>query len=966
MQRIPLVIEAGQSHLYYDDSPPRTPTHVKRVARGKGRGGASRAVRSRPALGETLDNTVAEDQVRGTEKGQRTHDRDSHDLSLSPSHVTRASVVDNMLLSLDQFSTSGAPNPRFANAERSRSLASTDRHDIYSAGLRLNSAGKGRRRGHTQSSSLSFEPDLRPDDASSRSNSHIARSRRSNSSATFHSAPRRVDYICREDESTKNGANVTATQGAAAFVGGDTTVASRGGRKGSRGSGSSSLDMSHTVGGSRRQYPTEHVSSSYDRSYGVRGTHLSPSTRTASMVNSRSEPRLYDDYEAAPTPIIPVGTRRERISPSAIYPPQLSPASSKDPFPRLQNSVEPSGGRSGDWALLETEDTVGAQSKREEQETTRATLGEVPSPPALFNPPVLSPSMSTEKPFAPSIQGAAPSMRERPGFFRRVFGSSRSTSSTLSDSRRPSSAFAEPIPLQTGSRADSRSVQGSQIPPQSKLQLQSVRSGTPLPPSKDPSKDTSQAQLSKKTSSFFRRRKKSFSEQHPLPPFAARLPFSPNDIVLDQPADQSPVSSLRKVMNPYLRDAITPHSDEQQGEGLSDYDAAFLAGYTARNESSVKHFKAASASLDHAPPSRKSPSTDASEWPALDPNPPTNHDDSFFQDSSSNEGKSLTRTSNLQLDLARVAARRRSNPDTPKPAEPPTPLDGKGRHQVGSPIVSDQPGPGEGNPGVDAKHQSPPRPNLVKSKQTAKGVPDGAEPTEWITAAHLTSARNALPPRIAPGKSDRVWLEPTSSEEEVNKSAKRSQPLKGAPASTGASESSTSDYKSASSRLPSSAFKPSPEVAAMPIEAEHVVDTPCVDATEATEEDRQQAKGLYDGDEEHVAKDKAAAWLGDAGTDSAPVLRAYMELFDWRNLNILASLRDLCGRLLLKGETQQVDRVLDAFSLRWCSCNSNHGFKTKGVSFVAPPPPASTELIVSQMLCTPYAIRFCFLTRICT
>lgn len=932
MQRIPLVIEAGQSHLSYDDSPPRTPTHVKRVAKGKGRGGASRAVRSRPALRETfLDNTVVEDQVRGIEKGHQTHDRDSHDLSLSSRHVTRTSVVDNMLLSLDQFATSGAPNPRFANAERSRSLAAIDRDDLYSAGLRLNSAEKGRRRGHTQSSSLSFEPDLRTNDASSRSNSHIARSRRSNSSTTFHSAPRTTDYISREHESTRNRANVTAAQRAAGFDEGDTTVASRGGRKGSRGSGSSSLDMSQTVGGSRRQYPMEHISSSYDRSYGGRGTYLPPSTRTASMVNSHSGPLLYDDYEAAPTPVIPVGTRRDRISPSAIYPPQLSPVSSRDPFPRLQNSVEPSGGRSGARALLETEDTVGAQSKREDQETTRATLGELPSLPAFFNPPVLNPLMSTETTFAPSIQGAAPSMRERPGFFRRVFGSSRSTTSTLSDSRRPSSAFTEPIPTQTCSRADSRSAQGSQIPPQSRLQLQPGGSGTPVPPPKDPIKDTSQAQLSKKTSSFFRRRKKSLSEQHPLPSFAARLPFAPHDVVLDQPAEQSPASSLRKVMNPYLRDTIAPHSDEQQGESLSDYDAAFLAGYTARNESSVKHFKAASAGLDHAPPARKSPSTNASEFPTLDFNPPTNHDDSFLQDSSSNEGKSLTRTSDLQLNLAKVAARRRSDPDTPKPAEPLTPLDGKGRHQLGSPIVSDRPGPREGNPGVNAKHQSPPSPNLVKSEQTAKGFPDGAVPMEWITTAHLTSARSALSPRIAPGKSDRVWLEPTSSEEEVKKSTKLSPALEGAPASTRASESSTSDYKSASSRLPSSAFKPSREVPAMPIEAERVVDKPRVDATEPTEQDRQQAKRLYDGDEERVAKDQAAAWLGDAGTESARVLRAYLELFDWRNLNILASLRDLCGRLLLKGETQQVDRILDAFSVRWCSCNAHHGFKTTGM-----------------------------------
>lgn len=933
MPRAPIVtstIEAGQAHLYYEDSPPRTPTHVKRVAKGKGRGGASRAVRSRPALRETfLDNTTVEDHVRGIEE-QRTHERDSHDLSLSPRHVTRASVVDNMLLSLDQFSTSGTPNPRFANPERSRSLAAIDGEDIYSAGIRLNSWEKGRRRGHTHSSSLSFEPDLRTDDASSRSIANFPRSRRSNSITTFHSAPRIIDYIHREDDSTRNRANVTAAQRAAGFLEGDPIVPSRAGRKGSKGSESSSLDMSRTVGGSRRQYPTERLSSGIDQSYGVRGTYLSPSTGTATMVNSHSEPLLYDDYEAAPTPIVPVGFRRHRSSPSTVYPPQLLPASSQGPFPRLQSITEPSGGRFAGWAMSEVDDTAGGNGKREDHETMRATLPELPSLPAFFNPPVLSPTMSTEKSFTPSIQGAASLMRERPGFFRRVFGSSRSNTSTPSDSRRPSSAFAEPLPPQTGHRADSRSAQGSQVQHQSKLQQQPVRSQAPVPPPKDPIKDSSQAQLNKKTSSFFRRRKKSLSDQHPLPPFSAQLA---NDIVLDQPADQSPVSSLRKVMNPYLHDAIGPHSDEQPGESISEYDAAFLAGYTARNESSVKHFKAVSAGSDHAPPSRKSPSASASAIPNLDFNPSPHHNGSFLQDSSSNEGKSLPRTSNLQLDLAEESARTRtrSNPETPKSAERPTPPEGEGKPQAASPIAADRPGPREANRGINANSQSPGSPNLAKSQQTANGFPEGAAPKEWITTAHLTSVRSALSPRLPPSKSDRVWLEPTSSEEEMNKSTKLSVPLELAPDSTRASESSISDYKSASSRLPSSAFKPSLEVPLMPIEAQHVEDKPPIDATEPTEKDRQQAKRLFNGDEDGVANDKAAAWLGDAGADRTRVLRAYMELFEWRNLNIMASLRDLCGRLLLKGETQQVDRILDAFSIRWCSCNANHGFKATGI-----------------------------------
>ena len=76
-----------------------------------------------------------------------------------------------------------------------------------------------------------------------------------------------------------------------------------------------------------------------------------------------------------------------------------------------------------------------------------------------------------------------------------------------------------------------------------------------------------------------------------------------------------------------------------------------------------------------------------------------------------------------------------------------------------------------------------------------------------------------------------------------------------------------------------------------------------------------------------ASKPNVAAWLGEPDVDRARVRMAYMELFKWQNLNILTALRDLCGRLYFKGESQQVDRILDAFSQRWCSCNPLHGFK---------------------------------------
>ena len=93
---------------------------------------------------------------------------------------------------------------------------------------------------------------------------------------------------------------------------------------------------------------------------------------------------------------------------------------------------------------------------------------------------------------------------------------------------------------------------------------------------------------------------------------------------------------------------------------------------------------------------------------------------------------------------------------------------------------------------------------------------------------------------------------------------------------------------------------------------------------------REQARKIHEGDEEFVSRAGAAAWLGESGSERAAVRKAYMDFYDWADLNILSALRVFCGKLILKGETQQVDRILDAFSTRWCICNPDHGFKATG------------------------------------
>ncbi len=108
------------------------------------------------------------------------------------------------------------------------------------------------------------------------------------------------------------------------------------------------------------------------------------------------------------------------------------------------------------------------------------------------------------------------------------------------------------------------------------------------------------------------------------------------------------------------------------------------------------------------------------------------------------------------------------------------------------------------------------------------------------------------------------------------------------------------------------------------------IDEPDFVIGDPTEDDRQKAQKIFDGSEDFIQKEKAAAWMGEEGPIRQRTLRAYMDLYDFKNHSVVASLRQVCGRLVFRAETQQVDRILVAFSRRWCECNPNHGFKAMG------------------------------------
>jgi hypothetical protein len=160
-----------------------------------------------------------------------------------------------------------------------------------------------------------------------------------------------------------------------------------------------------------------------------------------------------------------------------------------------------------------------------------------------------------------------------------------------------------------------------------------------------------------------------------------------------------------------------------------------------------------------------------------------------------------------------------------------------------------------------------------------------------------------------------------------------SSPLQAAERSPQASGSELSVYRSAPS-TPVIAKHDSSQVDKLHSPLSQVFNAAAKDHSGSpSEEDREQALMIFENRHDEIEPGTAAAWLGDAGTDRERIRTAYMEVFDWTNLDILAGMRGLCDRLALKGETQQVDRILDSFSKRWCECNPNHGFKSPGKLF---------------------------------
>lgn len=819
--------------------------------------------------------------------------RDSHDLSLSPRNVTRDSLLGNMLLSLDQFSMGQMNCAQSGGASRTMSgFAESNYYDDEppAAARTMTSTSRAPpRRGHGHSYSSDYE-----DNSSTRS-----RGQRSNSSSTgFQSNLGRISSM-REMSSHRN------TNGGAQ---GSRPLHSRGGR-GSKSSSTNSIDAgggyaqvlgsqrwAHGLGAKRSSsfelarspsfgvQPDQHHHQQQNQSHRQQQQHQQ--RRPWQLELSDSFAGDEDDYDAAPTPTVPVGPRRLPNMPS---------------MPSFHRA-EPMGEPLSPVRSINLERKRSNKSSRStntsRQANSRFNPRDAPPVPAPAPLPASGPTLELDAAPAPHVgyekakepvhhppaTNSVPQPKEKPGFFKRMFGGGSKNSVVAAlDQSANSTGLSNSFNNSTPPAAAMGSNNSNQVSSQSK-------SGS-NPPSRG-SQNHSSHGLQKKPSSFFRRRKKSVSvadaDLPRVPPMLAAPTISPVQLppapsqrleVLTPRAQPSPVTSLRKAMDPYLTHSGSSSglaTPRQPPDDLSPVHHSEVDG----SRSADRHVRSFSPDYEPDPMAtiRSVPSESRSREPST----------------------------------SAIDAQRRTTPS----GDPPRPL--YGYERTGS-FLHDN----------SESEESPPRVRKTDPKSAADGNPRSPNDVGRASLAPLQTNQPMSSTSSSTSMRDKKMDRFTQDSLSTIKSERHTSlqlPIEGATTTdpklnTRASAASIPSLMVEDSEPNSKVTTPKPD---LPLdEPDFVVGDP-------TEDDRSKAQKIFDGNEEFILKDKAASWMGEEGLIRQRVLQAYMDLYDFKNKNIVTSLRDVCNRLVLRAETQQVDRILVAFSRRWCNCNPNHGFKSTG------------------------------------
>lgn len=824
-------------------SPPRTPNRNNVYFLTQARTSsavANRALGIRTPTTDAMSPSSYGDEESRTSRSDRS--RDSHDLIVGR-NVTRDSLVHNMLLSFDQLSVaSPSSTNRVHGMPSGVTRASIDGSSTYSTFDGNQDYSPAKAKGHAYSYSSDYDVATR-----SRASSQASgKGRRSNSTSAFQPELGRINSLRRDAPRGVNAADQLrhrrrSQESDSKSIDGGAAAALDDANDRSNSSPSIHSDLD-TVETDQGIYPSPRTARKLHKVLGYAPDHHATSP-TSSSVSYRDPIMDLGHQTDAGTPLFSAAQMiRQSVSGIAS-----SRTSSVNTNSQMNNSSQPS------QAADHRDHNMAVGPAKLKNKETRQTLN-----------------------------GPQPQSKERPGFFRRVFGSSSNktvqASSLESDSIVHGSVQTVPTDVSRSEQHTSSSTKRTSSPMHSNSRNTSVPSTTSANTNKEQPVHT----LVKKPSSFFRRRKKSVSDAPPLPsvpPKTAEQSANGHQEFFLRENPSSPDSSLRKVMNPYLSNSspkrtstpVNPNGQQNTASDAAQGPRSFSPDYTPDKSATIRSVSVTTDAINTTHEDLAASSR------GLEQNIPSYYPPTSLQQTPELMRESIDRHRFSKSNVSNGSVKSRQGSE--RATTPTLPILER--------IARDM--------ATVAEYER-------KFSKSAK-IPSSA--TEESLRKHLVLSSVA---QEVLNRDD--WSAVVDKKDNVVQDAEPDHEV------TASDESFTRNDQG----------QPVAE------ESTIVADTPDVsmDTAVPTKVDEEKARNIFDGHEDFVTKAKTAAWLGDVDVAHQRTLVAYMRLFDFADLNILSTIRLLCGRLVLKAESQQVDRILEALTMRWCECNPNHGFKSQG------------------------------------